>query len=80
MADAQPESETDYERGPEQDKRMAEWTTKVYDPAVKIIAETLIERDLPLGPSGAERVARAILARLSSADPPITIELSSDDD
>jgi hypothetical protein len=65
---------------PEQDKRMAEWTTKVYDPAVKIIAQTLMERNLPLGPSGAERAARAILARLSAADPPIAIELLSDDD
>lgn len=65
---------------PEQDKRMAEWTTKVYDPAVKIIAETLMERNLPLGPSGAERAARAILARLSSVDPSITIALLSDDD
>lgn len=80
MADvpSSPEPEVDH-IDPERDERMAKWVVEVYAPAVEIIAKTLVERDLPLGPMGAERAAIEILARLLDADPPITVKLASED-
>jgi len=71
--------EADYRPDPERDQRMVEWVAKVYAPAVEIIAKTLMERNLPLGPMGAKRAASEILARLLDADPPITLKQLSDD-
>jgi hypothetical protein len=62
---------------PEPEERVGDWVTEVYGPAVEIIAKTLMDDHLPVGPTGAGRVARTILAKLAQAEPPLTVALLS---
>lgn len=63
-----PESDADYLAGAHRD-----WLA-----ARKIIADTLCEWLVNLGPADAEHKAAAILARLAQHDPPLLIEAHKD--
>jgi hypothetical protein len=54
-----------------------DWVRSTYSRAVTIIAGVFIE--LGFSPEHAEHNARACLARLALATPPITVELLSDE-
>ena len=52
---------------------VADWVLNVYARSVGILAALFMERGAPQ--DYADRLARACLARLAHADPPITVEL-----
>lgn len=55
---------------------VTDWILNVYARSVDILAGVFLEQGFP--PERADRLARACLARLAHAEPPITVELLGD--